>query len=120
MPRFMGVESLELKERCRLAKGNSQEECAWIDHISRRESKIESVEQFLVLGNILIGQESPCVIDIKLGKKLEKKESNKKFKESTTNSHNFRINGMKSQQEHSQEKYFISKYYFQKTTEAEI
>ena len=59
-------------------------------------------------------------MDIKLGKKLKQKASNKKFATSTTNSHNFRINGMKSFQSKSKEHCFINKYYFQKTTEEEI
>lgn len=56
-------------------------------------------------------------MDIKLGRKLQNKPSNIKFATSTTNSHNFRINGMKNYDVVSGEHSFVNKYYFQKTTE---
>lgn len=59
-------------------------------------------------------------MDIKLGRKLKAKASNKKFATSTTNSHNFRINGMKNFNNKTGESSFVNKYYFQKTTEEEI
>lgn len=59
-------------------------------------------------------------MDVKLGKKKISKKSNKKFEQSTTNSHNFRINGMSNHYVEQNEPHFISKYYFQKTPEEEI
>ena len=55
-------------------------------------------------------------MDIKLGIKKEKKESNKKYASSTTNSHRFRINGVSTYFERTNEEFFVSKYYGQKTT----
>ena len=55
-------------------------------------------------------------MDIKLGIKKLKKESNKKYASSTTDSHRFRINGMSVFLSETNEEFFISKYYGQKTT----
>ena len=60
-------------------------------------------------------------MDIKLGTKKDK-PSNIKFKDSTTNSKKFRINGLTILETHKPnlEPHFINKYYGQKITEEEI
>lgn len=47
--------------------------------------------------NLLANYAKPCLLDIKLGIKKEKK-SNVKFANSTTNSHRFRMNGLSTYQ----------------------
>ena len=68
----------------------------WIDHIHSREEENPEEQTFVVLENLLKDCEKTCIMDIKLGIKKKKKESNKKYAESTTNSHRFRINGVQT------------------------
>lgn len=75
-----------------------------------------AIKEFIILENLTMGYEFPCLVDIKLGRKKVAKASNKKFEKSTTNSHHFRINGMANLFVEQKESHFISKYYFQKTS----
>ena len=70
--------------------------------------------------NLIQTYQTACIMDIKLGQKLEKKKTNYKFVNSTTNSHHFRINGMEGYDSVNSSPIFVSKYYFQKTTAQEI
>lgn len=49
---------------------------------------------YIKMVNITENYKYPCIMDIKLGRKICKHSNTAKYKESTTDSHHFRINGM--------------------------
>jgi hypothetical protein len=71
--------------------------------------------KFIKMQNIIHSYKYPNIIDIKLGQRKEKKKTDAKFAETTTNTHQFRLNGLSMQicENGAWNEYFMSKYYGQ-------